>query len=136
MTESHKASKKQAFEEAKAQRRQADIYWKIGLLATILCLIEIPMPPLTPLFAFLGAAATGGLTAHFLIKARRLPVREALLLAQSRGGELTLTSLCVDLELSAPAAKVLLAKMQRQGLLHVDDDALLDDGNLRYLLKS
>lgn len=136
MTDSLQTTSMTAFEAAKEQRQKADLIWKFGLLATILCMIEIPMPPITPFLAFIGTAIFGGLTANYLIKARRLPVREALLLAQARGGELTLTSLCVELELSAPVAKVLLAKMQQQGLLQVDDDALLDDGNLRYLLKS
>jgi len=129
-------SPRAAFEAAKKQRQQANLYWKFGLLATILCLIEIPMPPLTPVFAFFGAALAGIFTATQLHKAKRLPIREALLLAQLNDGALTLTRLCVDLELHPTTAKVLLHKMQQQGLLQVDDDALIGEGDLRYLLKS
>lgn len=122
-------------EEAKRQRSQASLLWKVFGLLCFVCLLEIPLPPLVPWMAFAGAALSGGAAGHFFFQATKMPTREALLLAQTKEGTLSASMLCIELSLDPTTAKVLLHTMEKQGLLQLDEDTLYDKNDMIYRLK-
>lgn len=126
---------KSALHAAIGRRRRAALLWKLFMCCCFLLLLEIPLPPLAPHYAFPLSMIFLVLTGHSFYMARRLPVREALLLAKVLDGRLTKSTLCTELELDPPTAEVLLHTMKKQGFIQVDDGALLGEGEVIYRVK-
>lgn len=121
--------------EAKSSRHSSGMLWKICFALMVLFYIEVPLPPLPPRAAFPLALLFTMLTGFFFYKATKLPIREALLLANDHSGHLSLTVLCTDLELTVAEAETLLAVMAKRGLIQVDDEALFGDADIIYKVK-
>jgi hypothetical protein len=85
--------------------------------------------------AMSGAMIFLGLMGHNFYQAKRLPIREALLLGQLKDGLLSTSMLCLEFGLNPAEAKVMLQKMERQGLLKLDENALFEDGDMMYRIK-
>jgi len=82
---------RKAFEKIKARRLSSKRMWKIFFFFMIILFIEVPLPPLPPQMAFPLALFAMFLTGGAFYRATRLPVREALLLARSNRGQLSLS---------------------------------------------
>lgn len=123
------------YKHMKKERDRANTLWKLFAVSAGVLLLGVPLPPLQPWVAFSGAGIFVALMGHFVYRAKRLPMREALLLGQLKQGQLTVSILCIELELNPAEAKVLLYKMERNGLIQVDEDALYEEGDMIYRLK-
>ncbi len=123
------------WKDAKAKRHRSGVLWKISFALMVLLYIEVPLPPLPPRAAFPLALVFTMLTGFFFFRATKLPIREALLLANDHSGHLSVTVLCTEMELTVAEAETLLMVMTKRGLVQVDDDALLGEGDIIYKVK-
>jgi hypothetical protein len=119
----------------KASRQRANLSWKICFLLMVVFFIGVPLPPMPARMALPLAVLFSLMTGYFFYRAKRMPIREALLYARSHRGLLTVSILCADLDLDLPTAETLLNVMQKRNLIQVDDDALMKDGELIYRVR-
>ncbi|TNE45324.1 MAG: hypothetical protein EP343_27310 [Deltaproteobacteria bacterium] len=123
------------WKDAKDKRHRSGVLWKLSFVLMVLLYIEVPLPPLPPRAAFPLALIFTMLTGFFFYQATKLPIREALLLANDHSGHLSVTVLCTEMELTVAEAETLLMVMAKRGLVQVDDDALLGEGDIIYKVK-
>ena len=114
------------------KRKRANFFWKIFLTLAIICLLEVPLPPVPPQMALPLMALFFLLTINTFYVSKRMPIREALLLSQLHQDQLSLTILCSNLDVDIQTAKAIIRRLERQGLIQVDSDTLAKEDDLIY----
>lgn len=117
------------------RRQRAELTWKIFLSAALVFALEVPLPPIPPRMAIPLMVFSVLMTIRSFYIARRMPFREALLLAQLHDEKLSLSLLCSHLEIEINVAEAILRTLERRGMLQVDSEALADDNELIYHVK-
>ena len=117
---------------AKRRRERANWGWKLALLGAVVFLLEIPLPPIPPVMAVPCALGCLVIAGQLFWMAKRLPIREALLVAQLHNGQLSVSLLCTELDVDLVVAEAILHEMERRSVVRLEEEPLLNDGELIY----
>ncbi|MCB9639059.1 MAG: hypothetical protein H6727_09220 [Myxococcales bacterium] len=109
------------------RRARAEWQWRLLLGAAVFFLLEVPLPPLPPRAALPSCFVMLLFSAYFFVRARRLPLREALLLSEENEHRLSATLLCARLGLDLRTAEATLRILEARGMVQLDDERLEHD---------
>ncbi len=139
MSENSERERDEKLEEIKRElkklvreRRRNDLIWKITLPLSILLVLEIPLPPIPPSLAFPLAVISGLWTGFAFYRAKRMPVREAILISRLNKGFISAPILCSELDISLDTAEAILKEFVKRGIAEVDERYLEGQSELLY----
>ncbi len=120
------------------KKRERLYGWGFSLLGGLI-LLDSGAPVPFPLVGLSSLLVGGGILAFGVQQLRayaRPPLREALLLGRSLGGELTRTDLFLKLGLEAEQVDAILEQLVAEGFLEPESEGLPAEHEIRYRLLS
>jgi len=105
------------------KRHDRKLGWTLLILALI-CIIDIPFPPLPPLHATGLAIILFIISLYFLYGGYKLPIREALLMAKEKNGRISVALLTMELGCNIEDAKKIIYILSRENLITLMDESM------------